>query len=96
MNTSTKKRTRGKTKKASFNLPAEVLVALDEAMAAGAAPSKNALVEAALMKELNELRRQTRKALWQKAAKDTLFLKDVEDVESAFHAADAETARRIG
>lgn len=84
-----------KTKKATFNLPPEVLTALDEAMAAGAAPSKNAFVETALIKELSELRRRTRKALWQKAAKDTLFLKDIQEVETAFRTADAETARRI-
>lgn len=84
-----------KTKKATFNLPPEVLTALDEAMAAGAAPSKNALVEMALIKELNELRRRTRKALWQKAAKDPLFLKDIQEVEASFRTADAESARRI-
>lgn len=87
---------RTKTKKATFNLPEEVLVGLDEAMAAGAAPSKNALVETALIKELNEVRRRIKKALWQKAVKDTLFLKDMKDVESDFGTADAETARRIG
>ena len=38
------------------------------------------------------LERRTRKALWQKAAKDPLFLKDIKDVESAFRTADAETA----
>lgn len=87
---------RRKTKKATFNLPTDVLAALDEIMARGMAPSKNALVEQALLKELKELQRQARQRLWQEGAKDTLLLKDVEDTEAAFRTADAETARRIG
>jgi predicted transcriptional regulator len=82
---------RGKTKKATFNLHTDVLTALDEIMAQGIASSKNALVEQALLKELKELKRQARKALWQEAAKDTLFLKDVAEVEMDFRYADAET-----
>jgi len=87
---------RGKTKKATFNLHADVLAALDEIMARGIAPSKNALVEKALLKELKELHRQARRTQWQEGAKDTLLLRDIEDVEAAFRTADAETARRIG
>ena len=87
---------RGKTKKATFNLHTDVIAALDEMMTLGMVPSKNALVEQALLKELKELRRQTRLRLWQEGAKDTLLLKDVEDVENAFRIADAETAKRIG
>ncbi|MDP2917417.1 MAG: hypothetical protein Q8O16_05750 [Dehalococcoidia bacterium] len=85
-----------KTKKATFNLHTDVLAALDEAMTQGIAPSKNALVEQALVKELKELRRQARKALWQEAAKDPRFLKDIKKVEADFKHADAETADRIG
>jgi hypothetical protein len=87
---------RGKTKKATFNLHTDVLAALDEIMNLGIVPSKNALVEQALIKELKELQRQTRLRLWQEGAKDALLLKDVEDVENAFRIADAETAKRIG
>ena len=86
---------RRKTKKATFNLHTDVLAALDEIMAQGMVPSKNALVEQALNKELKELQRQARQRLWQEGAKDTLLLKDVEDTEAAFRTADAETARRI-
>ncbi len=53
-------------------------------MARGMAPSKNALVEQASNKELRELQRQARQRRWQEGAKDTLLLKDVEDVETAF------------
>lgn len=87
---------RGKTKKATFNLHTDVLAALDKIMAQGMAPSKNALVEQALLKELKELQRQARQKLWQEGAKDTLLLKDMDDVEAAFRTADIETARRIG
>jgi len=85
-----------RTRKATFNLHTEVLAALDEVVAQGAAPSKNALVERALDKELKELQRQARQKLWQEGARDPLLLKDIEDTETAFRAADAETARRIG
>ena len=86
---------RGKTKKATFNLHITVLNALDEVMARGVAPSKNALVENALIRELKELRRLERKTLWLEAAKDGLFLEDIKQVEAHFHYADAETARKI-
>ena len=84
-----------RTKKATFSLQPELLAALDEAVSQGAATSKNALVERALRNELRELRRQWREAQWQIAARDPLFLKDIEDVELAFRSADAETARMI-
>lgn len=86
---------RGKTKKATFNLHTDVLDAIDEIMALGIIPSKNALVEQALIKEVKDLRRQERKALWQKAVNDPLFLRDIEKVEENFHYSDAETAGRM-
>lgn len=87
---------RGKTKKATFNLHTDVLAALDDITARGIVPSKNALVERALLKELKELQRQSRQRLWQEGAKDALLIKDIEDVENAFRIADAETSQRIG
>lgn len=86
---------REKTKKATFNLPPNVLAELDKVMAEGAAPSKNALVERALVKELNELRRQARKARWEGGAKDSALLKDISEVEVTFQPADAETVGRM-
>ena len=79
---------KGKTKKATFNLPVDILTALDEAIALGIAASKNALAERALVKELQELKRQERKALWQEAVRDPLFLKDIADIEEDFRYAD--------
>lgn len=87
---------REKTKKATFNLPVDLLESLDEIMASGMVSSKNALVEQALIKELNELKKQSRKKQWQEGAKDPLLIRDIEDIDSSFYSADAETARRIG
>jgi len=84
-----------KTKKATFNLHHDVLAALDEAMAGGVAPSKNALVERALINELKELRRQARQARWEEGAKDPVLLKDISEVDIAFQSADVETAGRL-
>ncbi len=87
---------RGKAKKATFSLHPEVLAALDEAVANGAAPSKNILVERALEKELKEFRRRVRQVQWREGAGDPLLIKDVSEIEAAYKSADAETARRIG
>ncbi len=84
-----------KTKKATFNLHPDILVALDRAMADGAAPSKNVLVERALLKELKEVRRQARQAQWEEGAKDPVLLRDISEAEVAFLSADAETAGKI-
>ncbi len=84
-----------KTTKATFNLHPDVLAALDEAMAEGVAPSKNVLVERALVRELKELRRQARQARWEEGAKDPVLLKDISEIEVAFQSADVETAGRI-
>jgi hypothetical protein len=58
-------------------------------------PSKNALVEQALVRELRELARQHRQRRWEEAARDPLFLRDLAEIEAAFESADAETARQI-
>ena len=84
-----------KTKKATFNLSPEILDELDKAMVNGVAPTKNALVERALAKELRELKRQARKARWEEGAKDIALLKDISEIEVAFQSADAETAGSI-
>jgi hypothetical protein len=71
-----------------FKLRVDVFIALYEVVARGIAANKNALLERALVKELQELRRQGRKALWQEAARDPLFLKDMADIEADFRYAD--------
>jgi hypothetical protein len=84
-----------KTRKATFNLHIEVLDALDAAMAKDMAPSKNALVEQALLKELKELRRRENRVAWEQAMKDPLYLKDVAEIEADFRYVDAESVGRM-
>lgn len=83
----------GKSKKATFSLHEDVLTALSEVVARGAAPSKNALVDRALRRELKELQRQLVAASWRAAAEDPLLLRDLGEIDEAFMDADAETAR---
>jgi hypothetical protein len=86
----------GKARKATFNLRAEVLDAVNEAVTQGSASSKNAFVERALVRELQDLRRVERRKRWQEASQDPLFLNDIAELETVFQPADAETARAIG
>ncbi len=76
-------------RKATFSLPEEVLAAVDEAVAAGAARNKNQLVEQALINEVQHWLRQERKRRWVEAVSDPLFLKDVQDAEDDFAGAEA-------
>jgi hypothetical protein len=90
-------RTRGeRLRKATFNLPEEVLESLDRAVREGVAASKNVLVERALVRELEALRRATRSALWEEASRDPLFVQDIREVEASFGSADAEALGSVG
>jgi metal-responsive CopG/Arc/MetJ family transcriptional regulator len=82
-------------KNATFSLPIQLLQEMDVAVQQGASPSKNALVERAIRRELAEIRRLARRALLEEAKRDPLFLRDLSDVERDFAEADAETAREI-
>ncbi len=84
-----------KSRKATFSLRQDLLDAISDAVARGDAPSKNALVEQALRRELKELRRKEMAAAWEQASKDPAFMRDVREITDAFEAADAETARLI-
>lgn len=86
---------RAKSRKVTFSLHEDLLATLNEAVARGVAPSKNALVEQALRRELKEIRRRVLAAAWEEAARDPLFMRDVQEVQEAFKSADAETARTI-
>jgi|GraSoiStandDraft_13_1057314.scaffolds.fasta_scaffold460088_2 hypothetical protein len=76
--------------KATFSIRQDLLDALTAAVADGAAPSKNVLVEQALRHELRALRRRALAAQWAQAAKDPLFLRDVHETQEAFSSADSE------
>lgn len=81
--------------KATFSIRRDLLEAAAAAVAQGAAPSKNALVERALQHELRVLRRRALAAQWAQAAKDPLFLRDVQETQEEFSSADAETAEHL-
>ncbi len=87
---------RERLRKATFNLPEAVLVSLDQLVQEGVAPSKNAFVERAIVQELDRLRRAERALLWEQASQDPLFLKDLEEIEVAFGAADTESLPGLG
>ncbi len=82
----------GKSRKATFSIREDVLTALSDVVARGAAPSKNAVVDRALRRELKELERQLMADAWRQAALDPLFMRDLGEIEDAFMEADAETA----
>jgi metal-responsive CopG/Arc/MetJ family transcriptional regulator len=84
-----------RAKKVTFSLREDLLAALDQAVAQGAASSKNALVERALVHELRELRRQARRSQWQEASQDPAFRQDIEEIDATFQSVDAETARSL-
>lgn len=84
-----------RAKKATFSLRPEVLEALDRAVAQGAAPSKNALVEKAIIREIDVLRRDQIRLQLEEAMADPLFLNDLAEVDADFHAIDAESDRTV-
>ena len=64
-----------------------VAEAVRQAVEAGAAPSQNAFVERALVRELQELRRRRVYAAYARAASDPAFRSDMSEVTRAFNAA---------
>lgn len=81
--------------KATFSIRRDILDAIATAVAQGAAPSKNALIEQALRHELRALRQRALATQWAQAASDPLFLSDVKETHEAFSSADAETAELL-
>lgn len=81
--------------KATFNIREDLWGFVRDAVAHKLAPSKNALIEAALERQRDVLRRRDRLEAWKRAMKDPKFLKDLRDVERDFAPLDAETARQI-
>ncbi len=81
--------------KATFSIRRELLEAAAAAVARGDAPSRSALVERALQRELRELDRRAVAAQWVQAAKDPLFLRDIQETRETFSSADAEAAEFV-
>jgi hypothetical protein len=79
----------------ALRLPSDLVAAIDEAVAHGAAPSRGAFVERAVQRELREIRREMRQTQWEEASRDPLFLEDLEEIGDAFASADAEAIEEV-
>ena len=79
----------------TFHLSEDVLTAMEQAIGQGAAADASAFVERALVRALPDVRQKSRRAAWQEASQDPLFMRDIAEVETAFGSADRETARTI-
>jgi metal-responsive CopG/Arc/MetJ family transcriptional regulator len=83
-----------KSQKRTFSLRESLIRAIDEMVENGAAPSKNALVEQAVLREFQEYRRKRRAERWRAAANDPAFMKEVHSLEAALWPADQEALRQ--
>jgi Arc/MetJ-type ribon-helix-helix transcriptional regulator len=84
-----------RNRKVTFSLPAQLVEEVKELVQAGIAPSQNAFVEQALMQRVREARRELLRQEFQEAARDPLFLRDIDETMATFATSDAETARMI-
>ncbi|MBI3261462.1 ribbon-helix-helix protein, CopG family [Candidatus Berkelbacteria bacterium] len=84
-----------KTKKQTFSLDKEVVNALEQLANKGAIISKSDFVERAIKANLKKKRDEWLSKEFARAAKDPLFLADVEAVQKDFEYADAESASMI-
>lgn len=73
-------------RKAGWQVRQSVVDAVREAVEAGAADSQNAFVERALIRELQELRRQRLYEAYAEAAADPAFMADMASTTAAFDA----------
>ncbi len=85
-----------RAQKRTFSLHDGLIRALDQMVAEGFAPSKNALVERAIRQQFQEFRRTRRAQRWKEAARDPEFLKEIAEIDAQFWRADQETLRQIG
>jgi hypothetical protein len=70
--------------KTGYQLRRSVVLAVREAVREGAAESQNALVERALTRELESLRRDRVYAAYAEAARDPVFREDMESTTAAY------------
>ncbi|MFY9484553.1 MAG: ribbon-helix-helix domain-containing protein [Patescibacteria group bacterium] len=79
-----------RTKKQTFSLDTEVVVALDQLSKKGSITSKSDFVEQAIKRELKQKRDEWLSKEFAKAAKDPLLAQDVNDVQKDFKYIDSE------
>jgi metal-responsive CopG/Arc/MetJ family transcriptional regulator len=80
-----------KTIRTTFAVPADLLEAADRMVRRGAARSRNELVTSALRRELEARHREAVDASIGDMARDTEYLKDVEQIMAEFAVADVES-----
>ena len=83
------------TKKVTFYLPINLIDEIKDIVKGGIAPSQNAFVQKALTQEVKKARDKMLRDEFAEAAKDPLFLQDLNETEEAFESADAQTSRMI-
>jgi metal-responsive CopG/Arc/MetJ family transcriptional regulator len=84
-----------KLKNVTFSLPVELLDELKQYVEYDCIPSVNAGVREALEEYAVKLKKEILAREMEKAAKDPLFMNDLEDCMKDFEAVDSETARRM-
>ncbi len=77
-------------RKVTYSLPGDLLSEMETAVREGAAPSYSAFVAQAIQDHLHTQKEQRIKEALAAAARDPLFLEDVEETMRAFGAADRE------
>ena len=81
--------------KATYTLPAQLIVQIKEMVDAGIAPSQTAFVEQALRRELKIAKAALLRKEFEQATHDQLFLRDIESTMEDFESADAQTAEMM-
>lgn len=83
------------TEKVTFALPSAMVQQMREAVQRGEVASQNALVREALAHELKRRRAAEFECEMQEAARDPLFVQDVQESMDDFRFVDAESARTL-
>ena len=81
------------TEKVTFALPADLVRQMREAVQRGGVASQNALVREAVQHQLKRLREAEFEREMEEAARDPLFMQDLEECMHDFRFVDAESAR---
>ena len=83
------------TETIDVRLPGSLVKEMRQLVASGAAGSETDLVQEAIERQINRIRRARLREEFKQAADDPEFANDMKDIEAAFRSTDAETARMI-
>jgi hypothetical protein len=84
----------GKVKNVTFSLPTDLMEKYKDYATSNYIPSVNAGVKEALEEYSGKIEKEKLKKEMMKAAKDPLFIQDMEESMRAFESSDQDTARR--